>query len=64
MEKLDGDKVMLDFNQAENSPCAVSPYTACSLAAKRNRIDLEVTAGEKKPKIQVVRSASAPAEIR
>lgn len=43
-----GGKVVLDFNQAYNPPCAFSEYTTCPLPPPENRLDLHVTAGEKK----------------
>ena len=46
-EPKDG-KVILDFNQAYNPPCAFTPYATCPLPTKQNRLDLRVTAGEKK----------------
>jgi len=64
IEKGDGDAVTLDFNQAVNKPCAVNPYTACSLSPSQNRLVFEVTAGEKNPLIQVERVATAPKRIR
>ena len=41
-------KVILDFNQAYNPPCAFTPFATCPLAPPENRLDLAVTAGEKK----------------
>lgn len=41
-------KVILDFNRAYNPPCAFTPYATCPLAPPENRLDLAVTAGEKK----------------
>lgn len=41
-------KIILDFNKAYNPPCAFTPYATCPLAPPENRIDLKVTAGEKK----------------
>jgi uncharacterized protein (DUF1684 family) len=46
-EPKDG-KVILDFNKAYNPPCAFTPYATCPLPTKQNRLDLRVTAGEKK----------------
>ncbi|WP_266156632.1 DUF1684 domain-containing protein [Dyella silvatica] len=40
-------KVVLDFNQAYNPPCAFTPFATCPLAPPENRMDLRVTAGEK-----------------
>ena len=39
--------VILDFNQAENPPCAFTAYATCPLPAPQNRLDLAVEAGEK-----------------
>jgi uncharacterized protein (DUF1684 family) len=39
--------VTLDFNEAENPPCAYSPYATCPLATKENRLPVAVNAGEK-----------------
>jgi len=41
-------KVVIDFNKAYNPPCAFTPYATCPLAPPENRLDLPVTAGEKK----------------
>jgi uncharacterized protein (DUF1684 family) len=41
-------KLVLDFNQAYNPPCAFTPFATCPLAPPENRLDLAVTAGEKK----------------
>jgi uncharacterized protein (DUF1684 family) len=59
-----GDAVVLDFNQAVNPPCAVNPYTACSLAPSQNRLPFEITAGEKIPRIRVKRISTAPKRIQ
>ncbi len=42
-----GGKVVLDFNQAYNPPCAYNPYTTCPLPPPQNRLDVRITAGEK-----------------
>ncbi|KRG44099.1 hypothetical protein ARC78_05950 [Stenotrophomonas pictorum JCM 9942] len=39
--------VVLDFNRAENPPCAFTPHVVCPVAPPANRLDLAVTAGEK-----------------
>ncbi len=39
-------KVILDFNQAINPPCAFTPYTTCPLPPPQNRLPVEITAGE------------------
>lgn len=41
-------KVILDFNQAQNPPCAFTPFATCPLPPKENQLPLAVTAGEKK----------------
>jgi uncharacterized protein (DUF1684 family) len=41
-------KLVLDFNEARNPPCAFTPYATCPLAPPENRLDIRVTAGEKK----------------
>ncbi len=41
-------KLEIDFNKAYNPPCAFTPYATCPLAPPENRLDLRVTAGEKK----------------
>ncbi len=40
-------KVILDFNRAENPPCAFTPFATCPLPPRENRLPLRVTAGEK-----------------
>jgi uncharacterized protein (DUF1684 family) len=40
-------KVVLDFNRAENPPCAFNPYATCPLPPPENRLDLAVESGEK-----------------
>jgi uncharacterized protein (DUF1684 family) len=40
---------VLDFNRAYNPPCAYSRYTVCMLPPPENRLQIEVTAGEKRP---------------
>ena len=40
-------RVILDFNEAYNPPCAYNPYTTCPLPPPQNRLDLRVEAGEK-----------------
>ena len=43
----EGDRLTVDFNKAYNPPCAFNPFSTCPLPPQRNRLDLEVTAGEK-----------------
>jgi uncharacterized protein (DUF1684 family) len=40
-------RVVLDFNQARNPPCAYNPYTTCPLPAPGNRLRVEIPVGEK-----------------
>lgn len=40
-------RVVLDFNQAYNPPCAFNAYTTCPLPPQTNRIDAWIRAGEK-----------------
>jgi len=39
--------IWLDFNQAENPPCAFTAYATCPLPPPQNRLALAITAGEK-----------------
>jgi len=39
--------VVLDFNKAENPPCAVTAYATCPIPPKQNRLDVAIPAGEK-----------------
>ena len=39
-------KVMLDFNQAINPPCAFTPYATCPLPPTQNKLLVAVEAGE------------------
>lgn len=45
----EGDRVLLDFNQAFSPPCAFTPYSACPLAPLQNRLPVRVEAGERRP---------------
>jgi uncharacterized protein len=46
-----GEKIVwLDFNKAENPPCAFTAYATCPLPPPQNRLDLAVEAGEQKYK--------------
>lgn len=42
-----GDVIVLDFNRAENPPCAFTPFSTCPVPPKENRLPIAVTAGEK-----------------
>jgi uncharacterized protein (DUF1684 family) len=41
-------KVVVDFNQAYNPPCAFTAFATCPLPPKPNKLALKVEAGEKK----------------
>jgi uncharacterized protein len=43
---VDG-KMIVDFNRAENPPCAYNPYTTCPLPPEQNRLRVRIAAGEK-----------------
>ena len=45
----DGERVLLDWNQAFNPPCAYTPFAFCPLVPKQNRLQVHIEAGEKKP---------------
>jgi uncharacterized protein len=47
-EQPQNGTVWLDFNQAENPPCAFTAYATCPLPPPQNRLALPITAGEKK----------------
>ena len=40
-------RLVLDFNQAYNPPCAFTPFATCPLPPPENRLDMPVEAGEK-----------------
>jgi len=39
-------KVVLDFNQAVNPPCAFTPFATCPLPPRQNRLKVAIEAGE------------------
>ncbi len=39
--------LVLDFNEAYNPPCAVTPYATCPLPPKQNQLPVAIPAGEK-----------------
>ena len=41
-------KVMLDFNKAENPPCAFTSFATCPLPPQQNRLEVAIKAGEKR----------------
>lgn len=42
-------KVVLDFNLAQNPPCAFTPYATCPLPLPKNVLPVRIEAGEKAP---------------
>jgi hypothetical protein len=40
-------RLVVDFNKAYNPPCVFNDYSTCPLPPQQNRLNLEVTAGEK-----------------
>ncbi|MCE9646769.1 MAG: DUF1684 domain-containing protein [Chloroflexi bacterium] len=44
----DGDQIILDFNLAENWPCAYTPFATCPMVPPENRLSVKIEAGEKK----------------
>ena len=53
-------KVTVDFNKAYNPPCAFTPFATCPLPPEGNRVNLEITAGEKTYKSDTAPTAHAP----
>jgi uncharacterized protein len=47
-EKPVNGEVVLDFNKAENPPCAFTPYATCPLPPAGNKLEAEIKAGEKR----------------
>ena len=47
-EKPVNGEVVLDFNKAENPPCAFTPYATCPLPPAGNKLEVEINAGEKR----------------
>jgi uncharacterized protein (DUF1684 family) len=41
-------EAVLDFNKAENPPCAFTPFATCPLPPPGNSLDAEIKAGEKR----------------
>jgi uncharacterized protein (DUF1684 family) len=41
-------EAVLDFNKAENPPCAFTAFATCPLPPPQNKLDVEITAGEKR----------------
>lgn len=47
-EKSKDNKVILDFNKAENPPCAYTTFATCPIPPPQNRLQLAIKAGEKR----------------
>ena len=47
-KKSEDGKVILDFNKAENPPCAFTAFATCPLPPPQNRLEAEIKAGEKR----------------
>ena len=47
-EKPMNGEAVLDFNKAENPPCAFTPYATCPLPPPGNKLEVEIAAGEKR----------------
>jgi uncharacterized protein (DUF1684 family) len=43
-----GGTAILDFNKAENPPCAFTSFATCPLPPQQNRLDIAIPAGEKR----------------
>jgi len=41
-------KVVLDFNKAENPPCAFTAFATCPLPPQQNRLEVAIPAGERR----------------
>ena len=47
-DKLVNGETVLDFNKAENPPCAFTPYATCPLPPAGNKLAVKIDAGEKR----------------
>jgi len=47
-DQLVNGETVLDFNKAENPPCAFTPYATCPLPPPGNKLTAEIDAGEKR----------------
>lgn len=43
-----GDEIELDFNLADNWPCAYTPFATCPVPPRENKLNVRVEVGEKK----------------
>jgi uncharacterized protein len=44
---VENGAVVLDFNEAYNPPCSLTPYATCPLAPRENNLGVAIAAGEK-----------------
>lgn len=51
-------KVVLDFNRAQNPPCAYNPWTTCPLPPSANKLAIRIEAGEKRYHSEVTSNAA------
>ncbi len=42
---LQGDEIVIDFNQSYNPPCAYNYYMACPIIPEENELEIEIRAG-------------------
>lgn len=47
-DKSKDNKIILDFNKAENPPCAYTSFATCPIPPPQNRLQATIKAGEKK----------------
>jgi uncharacterized protein len=47
-EKSKDNKIILDFNKAENPPCAYTTFATCPIPPKQNRLKIAIKGGEKR----------------
>jgi uncharacterized protein (DUF1684 family) len=47
-DKAVNGEAVLDFNKAENPPCAFTSFATCPLPPSQNKLDVEIKAGEKR----------------
>lgn len=47
-EKAVNGETTLDFNKAENPPCAFTPFATCPLPPPQNNLEVDIKAGEKR----------------
>lgn len=45
---IEGENVIVDFNQAYNPPCAFTDYATCPIPPLQNHLDFQILSGEKK----------------